>query len=293
MLAARWAVSLCLVLLVACAGGPIHWLTASEPLPGAATGSDALFMQGAPAHPRALRMPVLAPAHGLPTLGPGACLESVRWARVSAAGHDVAVAWWALRPDGSVVLRLARSHDDGLDWDSLPAADARDRGARGCARPPPGVAFDPLRGYTHLVYFLEPAEGSGVFYIHLMDLPRAASGPRRADTLAMFHAPVAIVYGEGPAEASVAAHGDTVVVAYQNPNGRVPHIEVAISVTAGHTFDGRADVSGPGSAATMPSVAIDRSVIAVGWHVRPSPVDATDIGPAHVGRDIVRIGMLQ
>jgi hypothetical protein len=287
------SISPCLLLLVGCVGSAVQWRTGAEPMAGASASpsASALIIRGTKEHPRAFRLAVAAPANGLPVLGAGACLESVRWARAPVTRHDIAVAWWAVRPDSSVVLRLARSHDDGSHWDSLPPADTRDHGVRGCARPAPGVAFDPVSGYTHLVYFLEPPEGSGVFYAHLMDLPRAPSTAGPADTLAMFHAPVAIVYGEGPAEASVAAHGDTVLVAYQNPNGRVPQIQLAISVTAGHTFADRSDVSGPGSAAPLPSVAIDRSVIAVGGHESPAPIDPT-VSPS-TGRDVVRIGTLR
>ena len=288
----RRPLPLFLLLLAACGGSAVQWRTGDEPMAGGGGVSSALAIRGTSDHARAFQMAVAAPTNGLPVLGSGACLKSVRWARAAIRPHDIAVAWWTVRSDSSVVLRLARSHDDGLHWDSLPPADARDRGVRGCSRAAPGVAFDPLSGYTHLAYFLYASEGSGVFYAHLMDLPRVASMTGPADTLAMFHDPVAIVYGEGPAEASVAAHGDTVLVAYQNPNGRTPQIQLAVSVTAGHTFLDRVDVSGPGSAAAMPTVAIDGSVIAVGWHESPSPVDAVT-APTSSGRDVVRIGTLR
>ena len=69
----------------------------------------------------------------------------------------------------------------------------------------------------------------------------------------MFHAPVGIVYGEGLAETSVAGHGDTVAVAYQDPNGPEPHIVLALSVTAGRAFPDRLEVSGNGLLHRCPS----------------------------------------
>jgi len=248
-------------------------------------------IRGAPDHAIALAQPVPAPIHGLPALGPGACLNSVRWARADA--HDVAAAWWAVRTDSSAVLRLARSPDDGAQWDTLPPADSRDRGVRGCRRPAPGVALDPRSGYTHLAYYLEPAAGAGVFYAHLMDMRTAGASPGAGGPIAMFHPPVAIVYGESLAEASVAGHGDTVVVAYQNPNDLVPHVELVLSVTAGHSFPRRTDVSGSGIAASAPTVAIDGATIAVGWQEASRLSQDTAGGARPAGRAVVRVGVIQ
>jgi hypothetical protein len=239
---------------------------------------------------RVVAQAIPVPGGGLPALGAGACVNSVRWAR--ARPRDVAVAWWVARADSSVVLRLARSSDDGAHWDTLPAADVRDRGVRGCARPPPAVALDPASGYTHLAYYLEPDAGAGVYYEHLMDLPRGSVSGHASDTVSMFHSPVAVVYGEGVVETSVAGHGDTVVVAYQDPNGPVPQVVLAVSVTAGHSILGRVDVSGSGVDASEPVVSLEDDTVAVGWREEaPVPGSAQPRTPPP-GRRVVRIGVL-
>lgn len=279
------------LLLAACAPSPVRWTSEPGQLVGAGGAGDVLAIRGAPDHAVALTQAIPAPMYGLPSLGAGACLNSVRWARADA--HEVAVVWWVARGDSSVMLRLARSHDDGAHWDTLPPADTRDRGVRGCRRPPAALAIDPRSGYTHLAYYLEPEAGAGVFYVHLMDMRRAGSAPGAGDTLAMFHAPVAIVYGESLAEASVAGHGDTVVVAYQNPNDLVPHVELVCSVTAGHSFPRRVDVSGSGSAASAPTVAIDGATIAVGWSEASRLAHDTAGGAQAARREVVRLGVIQ
>jgi hypothetical protein len=261
------------------------------PLAGAAQGPvDALILRGGAGSMKAVAQAIPVPGGGLPVLGAGACINSVRWARAGA--HDVAVVWWVARSDSSVVLRLARSRDDGAHWDTLPPADARDRGVRGCARPAAAVALDPPSGYTHLAYYLEPDAGAGVYYEHLMDLPREGARGGAADTLSTFHAAVALVYGEGPAETSVAGRGDTVVVAYQDPNVPVPQVIVALSVTAGHSFEEPVAVSGNGIAASAPIVALEDDTVAVAWNaVAPVPGSAQPSTPRRARR-MVRTGLI-
>lgn len=279
-----------LLAMASCAQAPVRWVGEATPLLGVESADYALTVRGTADHSVAVAEAVPIPASGLPALGAHACVRSVRWARAGA--HDVGVVWWEVRADSSVVLRLARSRDDGAHWDSVPPADSRDRSVRGCSRPPAAVALDPVSGYTHLAYYLEPSTGAGVFYEHLMDLPRGGAGAGPVDTIEMFHAPVGIVYGQGPVETSVAAQGDTVVVAYQDPNGLVPHISLALSVTAGHAFSERTDVSGVGIAASAPTVAIEGATIAVAWQEAAPTPDGPLTAPAR-GRRVVRLGTLR
>lgn len=214
------------------------------------------------------------------------------------------MAWWVARRDSSVVLVLSRSADNGTHWEPPRTADSSDRGVRGCARPAPAVAIDPTGGYTHLAYFVEPPTGSGIFYEHLMEMavhraPDTLSSPdsprSRGDTsVAAFHAPVAIVYGDIPADVGVAAHGDTVVTAYVDPNRAVPQVSLAASVTAGHTFAPALRVSGEGVAARRPVIAAQGSAVAVGWEESPIRTDAeiNPEGPAP-SHAIVRVGTFQ
>jgi hypothetical protein len=285
---------LCLALalfVTACEQPPVAWGGDPTPLGGTLTDASVLTLRGQPGDVRAVPQAATAPSGGLPTLAPRSCLSSIRWARAR-LGHAVAAAWWGARPDSSVVLYLARSPDDGAHWDTTLTADARDHGVRGCARPPPAVAADPVSGYTHLAYFLEPASGAGVFYEHLMDLPVASRPGATAAGVSMFHAPVALVYGEVPGRASVAGHGDTVVVAYQDPNRAAPQIALAVSVTAGHTFAPRMPVSGDNVEARDPAIGLDGATVAVAWWesaIRSS--GASDTSAA--SRPVVRVGTLR
>jgi hypothetical protein len=134
------------------------------------------------------------------------------------------------------------------------AVDGRDRGVLGCGRPAADLAVDSASGYVDVVYFLQAPEGPGVFFSHSMD-----EG-------AMFHAPVAVVYGDRPASASVAAHHDTVAVAYEDPNGDRPRIWLALSRTDGHVFEWRGiEVSGANVASGSPRVAVRGRRVAVAW----------------------------
>jgi hypothetical protein len=191
-----------------------------------------------------------------------------------------------------------------------------DRGTRGCDRPPPAVALDPLHGYTHLAYWFEPASGAGVYYEQVTDLsgaggtgarasaplvgtaapPSSAAPSARAhvDTSSMFHDPVGIVYGEGLAETSVAGHGDTVAVAYQDPNGPEPHIVLALSVTAGRAFPDRLEVSGSGVAASLPVVVVDGDRLAVAWTAVARVPGSTQPSATPVtGQRVVRLGVMR
>ena len=108
----------------------------------------------------------------------------------------------------------------------------------------------------------------------------------------MFHAPVAIVFGETPVRASVAAHGDTVVVAYEDPNRAAPQVDLAVSLTAGHTFASREPVSGDDVAARDPAVAVQGATVGVAW--RQSAVRAEGSArPVADAQAMVRLGALE
>ena len=221
---------LLVVALVACEAPPIAWREARR------GGAPETTSANAPAGVDA-----------------GACAGSERVA--TARGSERYVAWWRPRADSSAALLLARSTDGGATWGAPVAVDSLDRGVRACARPAPAIAADSVNGYVHVVYFLDAPEGPGLFYAHQMD-PRAP-----------FEPPSAIVYGERPVSAAVASRGDTVVVAYEDPNRPRPQIELALSRTGGHLFEERhLDVSGDDVAARDPHVALGAGGrVTVGW----------------------------
>jgi hypothetical protein len=170
-----------------------------------------------------------------------------------ARGDTAFAAWWAPRADSSALLVVARSDDGGLDWRAPEVADSTDKGHTGCGRPSPFIAADTTNGYVHVVYFMLAAEGPGVFFTHSM-----GGGE-------MFHSPVPIVYGERASASAVACNGDTVAVAYVDPNASTPQVWLALSVTTGHIFDSRVEVSPSTVQAARPAVAVRGHRVAVAW----------------------------
>jgi hypothetical protein len=178
------------------------------------------------------------------------CLRSIRSV---GAGRDIFRVWWAARHDSNVVLFAQHSMDGGNTWKEPAIVDARDRGRRGCDRPEPGVSYGHTRGYLYVVYFLEAADGSGVFFAHSMD-----NG-------VTFHTPVAVVYGNRPSAASVAANGDSVAVVFEDPNATTPRIGIVLSHTTGHIFEARGEATPDDVEAVRPWVALDHRRITVWW----------------------------
>jgi len=200
------------------------------------------------------------------------CARSLRVALSRGRGR-VAV-WWSERAGSRVALLAA--------WrDTLPAeqrlgawrgpivvdsldqgpgdARAAERGAAGCLRPAPSLAIDDQLGYVHVAYVVVGPEGPGVFYAHQMD-PRAA-----------FEPPMAIVYGERLGSARVAADGNLVAVAYEDPNsGARPRVGLAVSRTAGHLFEERLVASGNNAIARDPHVVARGRAVVAGWSELPA-----------------------
>lgn len=218
--------------------------------------------------------PVIAPAPsgdsavGGRTICPGSVIVTD-----DGAGGAFA-AWWEERPSRSVVLLVARRSRDGERRWGLPVvADDRDRGTRGCDRPPVAIAADGHRGHVHLAYFLEPGDGAGVYAGHSME-----DG-------SYFHGPVAIVYGDRPARTAVAVEGDVVVYAHEDPNSIRRRVALAISTTAGHLIEHRLAASPPSVGASAPLVAVRGTRIAVAW-------TAAEGSDASMPRAQVRIGAI-
>ena len=182
---------------------------------------------------------------------PAACAAS-RQAVVTPQGEAYA-SWFAVRPDSSVVLRVARSDDGGGTWQAPVTADSTDVGTAGCARPAPFLAADSLNGYVHVAYHLVGREGAGLFFTHSMERGT------------LWHEPVPIVYGDRPSFATVASRGDTVVVAYEDPNSRVPRLGLAVSRTQGHIFEARQAASDDTGEARGPRVAVHGARVTLAW----------------------------
>lgn len=175
------------------------------------------------------------------------CATSLRtWTN----GRDSVAVWWSIRSDSSSALMFSSSREGR--WSVPVAVDTTDASRRGCSRPAPAVAADPGAGYVHIVYFLEQATGAGVFFAHSMD----KSG---------FHDPVSIAYGKRASEVSIAASGDRIAVAYEEPNAERGQIWLALSATMGHLFENRIPVSSANEIASSPRVSLNGTKLELKW----------------------------
>jgi hypothetical protein len=164
-------------------------------------------------------------------------------------------AWWAENLDSTADLVLSHSAD-GINWSPTMRVDSTDVARTGCTRMPPAVFVDGQN--VHVAYAMTASEGPGIFVSHSMD-----SGMT-------FHTPVAIAYGEQPGRVAVAARGDLVAVAYEDPNSSPSRIAVAISRVAGHGFEAGIIASPPAGEAHEPGIALGNGLIAVTWSSGPA-----------------------
>jgi hypothetical protein len=122
-----------------------------------------------------------------------------------------------------------------------------------------------------VAYSMVAPEGKGVFFAHSM-------GP-------MVHAPVGVIYGDHLVRTAIAAQGDDVAVAYEDPNGSRQQVAVAFSIVQGHIFAWHATASRSVDVATTPAVALAGRQLAVSWATRR----ASDSSATRV----VRVGRIQ
>ncbi|HEU4994835.1 MAG TPA: sialidase family protein [Gemmatimonadaceae bacterium] len=263
---------LCLAVVWGCGGDRVEW-TDAEPLPPAERSAPDVAFEGGQLVP----LPFTA-SMAVPVIG-SQCAGSVQ--SVRAAPGDWYAAWWAVRPDSTADVVVSRS-SDGRSWTAPVRVDTTDVGRSGCQRPAPSLSAD--AGNVHVAYAMVAREGPGVFAAHSMD--RGAT----------FHTPVTIVYGERIGRSAIAARGNLVVVAYEDPNSDPRRVDVAVSRTMGHTYEPRQVVSPPTGEASAPRVALGDDRIAVIWS--QSPVTGARGGepraeiPAGAVR-MVRVGVLR
>jgi hypothetical protein len=236
--------------LVACADSSVTW-DEIRAVKGPATGvleADGSFRADSIA---ALAAHIAAPETNV-------CAGSLVLAH---AGPRLYAAWWRVRPDSGALLRAAHSEDGGRTWSAPAPVDTTDQSVSGCRRTPPAIAADSASGYVHVVFALLGREGPGLFYAHSMDAG------------AMFHSAVPIFYGDRLGRASVAADGDHVAVAFEDPNSRSLRVGLALSRTMGHIFEERQlPISDDNEIASRPMVAVKGQRIAVAW-LRGDPSD--------------------
>jgi hypothetical protein len=249
--------------LVACSSSGFSW---DDPAPAdsSTTGHGARLIVDSTDHARFA--PDTLALRGLPS-EPHMCSASLR---LVAAGPDqrgrVYAVWWSVRADSSAGLYAATSANQGKTWDDPQPVDTTDRSSTGCRRPAPAVATSDT--LLHVAYSMKAPEGTGVFFAHSMDRAR------------MFHAPVPVAYGDRLVATAIAAQGDDVVVAYEDPSGGRERVGVAASTTQGHIFEYHTIASSEQDQASSPRVALQGRIIAVAWRVRPPGDAGTGIGAA-------------
>jgi hypothetical protein len=226
--------------LSACGSSAVEW---QDPTPLPTQLATAVASSAGGREARAL-------ADVSPPAFPGQCAGSVRVSRDSTG--DWYAAWWSARRDSTADVVVSRSAD-GKTWRPPVRVDTLDAGRFGCQRPPPSIAVDGAN--VHVAYAMAAREGPGIFASHSMD-----GG-------AIFHSPVAVVYG-GSARVgmtSIAARGQIVVIAYEDPNSTPTRVGLALSRTMGHPFEYHDIVSPPVGEGHAPSVALGRGTVLVTW----------------------------
>jgi hypothetical protein len=239
----------------ACDAPPVDWgdpITASGPVDGRLTIDSAAHVRFVP------------DSTTPPTLSfPGVCPGSVRTAQT---GTQLRAVWWGLRPDSSAALLMSASTDAGKTWSTPVNVDPADTGVRACERPAPMVAA--VGDDLHIAYSMTASEGTGVFFAHFLG--------------SMVHSPVAVIYGDRVVPTAIAADGNWVAVAYEQPNGPRHQIGLALSSTQGHIFETHLTASRDIDDATSPKVAIAGRAIAVSW-LTPRAGDTTTTRVVRVG----------
>ena len=262
-----WARLACLSIgvlaLAACEKAPVEWRgdarqiivpTPGDVSPAPGTAQLVLRPDGSPA------LETTAASASSPA-DTAACPGSLRVAAMSST--ELYAVWWSRRPAGRASLVSARSDDAGGAWTKPVPVDTTDRGVVACDRPAPAIAADAKSGYVHVTYFLNSTGGPGVFFAHSME---------RGE---LFHSPVPIMYGERPSATAVAAADSMVIVAFEDPNSERSQIALAMSRTWGHIFaPQRPEASAGAIIAERPLVALNQSLIAVGWHGKDRAVIA-------------------
>ena len=231
--------------LVACDQEPIEWKD-----PGELPGRDTLGRLSVDSQGHSRFVTAAEPGAAVPEIPSGAlCAGSVR--TVKGTVHLFA-AWWVMRKDSAATLFVAEGKGSPMLWDKPLAVDTTDESSAGCDRPAPSVTA--VGDDVFVAYSLHAPEGRGVFFAHTMG--------------GMVHEPVPVVYGERVVATAIAAEGDRVVVAYEEPNGSRRRIDVAISETQGHSFDWHVPASRDVDVARTPDIALAGTELAVSWMAR-------------------------
>jgi hypothetical protein len=238
---------------MACDTQRVRW-SQPQAAPADSLGAVAIDSTGAPQFRSTVPVIVTPPDSA-------ACPGSIATARHDASTYAT---WLRIKPDSSVRVMAARL--DGSQWTTPAVVDSLDVGRGGCRRPPPSIVVGNEDGYVHIAYSLQAPEGYGVFFAHSMD---------RGLT---FHWPMIVVYGDRLSATAIAAHGSRVAIAYEDPSGAGRRIDVALSLTQGHTFEPRERATPDEMTATRPRIAIRDTVVVLSFAGADTAYRAVRVG---------------
>ncbi|MCU0627540.1 MAG: hypothetical protein MUF21_13795 [Gemmatimonadaceae bacterium] len=100
-----------------------------------------------------------------------------------------------------------------------------------------------------------------------------------------FEPPTALVYGELAVRAAVRSRGDTVAIAYEDPNSERGRIALHVSLTAGHLFEQTARIIRVNTGqqpASEPRVAVGGGRVVVAWRETSPRGDAVVVRGARI-----------
>ena len=255
---------------------PVEWQAPSPIAAGADTAAHyiARWTPGATPEVTVARVGVTDPAAAISRAAAPALACPGSLASSATVPGGVWSAWWEVRPDSSASLLAERR--DARDGTTVRiVVDSVDKALLGCARPAPAIAVDSVNGYVHVGYYMVAPEGPGLFYAHLMNVK-----------MRQFERPIAIVYGEKPVRVAIASRGDTVAVAYEDPNSELGRIALSMSLTGGHLFEQTArliPVSTSSQEASAPQIVrLAGGQLWIGWTEVSASGQALLLRQAHI-----------
>jgi hypothetical protein len=187
---------------------------------------------------------------------------------VRGRADTVYAAWRTGKDSTTSVVRVARSANAGIAWDSPVAPAPGEPAPAGCSRPAPGLAVDTVAGAVHVAFHGTANGLTGVFVASLV----RPSG--------RFGAPMIVAVGNRPVPAAVAASADTVAVVFEAPANEAGIMWLAISVGPRHIQAVHDVLSGRGVRAYSPAVVIGAGRVGAAWNEAAHG----DQGPAAVAR---------
>lgn len=250
--------------LSACQDSPVRWEKPTEAAAVLLPGAQLVIDQAGRAGVTERWAAPLEP-------GGARCASSLVTLR--ARGDTAWSAWWAPAGAKGMVLVVARSDDEGLNWRDPEAVAPPDSAGAWCGRGLPAMAVDSASGTLYVVY------AAPVGKRWATRLVSRAGGAER------FGAPLEIMQDDSIAAAGVAVSDGLVTVAYATWDGTRSRVWLALVGQKGQIPVVRAEVPGATVLLSPPLVARRGNRVAVAW--------SQDAEGADRPRAVVRMGSIR